>query len=147
MTGLIGCNGEETFQLFTPLVSYETQKCAEWFDNLLKIIKSSLSMHTQNYLETIENFGIYFWIQKISMLNFYLKSVLFDKIIIVCLCWRSAWSKLKACQCRQFFYARLSSGQGMWPKLLSQEKFLNSVMSCNFMFCFSFKEYRWIISV
>ena len=55
---MIGCNGEETFQLFTPLVSYETQKCAEWFDNLLKIIKSSLSMHTQTYLEALEHFGM-----------------------------------------------------------------------------------------
>lgn len=56
--GIRGMNGEE-FMFFTPLVSYEMQKCSEWFDNMAKIVKSSMFNHVQTYMERIEKYGKY----------------------------------------------------------------------------------------
>ena len=58
--GIKGSNGEE-FLFFRSLVSYELQKCPEWFDNLAKIIKSSMFDHVQTYMGRLEQYGRYFW--------------------------------------------------------------------------------------
>jgi len=55
--GLIGCFGQEVMDFFTPVVSYERQKPAEWFDHFQKIMKSSLCWHVQTYLQKLEAYG------------------------------------------------------------------------------------------
>lgn len=57
VTGLVGFQGQETVTFFTTLASYELQKSSEWFMNLQKIIKSSMSKHIQTYLTKLEAYG------------------------------------------------------------------------------------------
>lgn len=64
--GIQGRNGEE-FMFFTPLVSYEKQKCSEWFDNMAKIVKSSMFNHVQTYMERIEKYGKHFLYSRVSV--------------------------------------------------------------------------------
>ena len=57
VVGFTGSRGIEKLNFFTPLKSYSLQRVSEWFDHLSKIIKSSMSLHTQTYLNKIETYS------------------------------------------------------------------------------------------
>lgn len=80
---IIGSNGLEKFDLFLPLNSYDLQRTSEWFDNLLKLSKSTLSFLTQEYLSKIgDNANDYSALPIITKRNFDLKSVPFQCILL-----------------------------------------------------------------
>ena len=72
VTGLVGFQGQEKVTFFTSLASYDLQKSSEWFMNLQKIIKSSLSKHIQTYLTKLEAYGLSF-----NIINFNFSFILF----------------------------------------------------------------------
>ncbi len=57
--GLLGNNKKERVNFHVPLKSYSLQRVSEWFDCLLRLIKSSLCMHTHSYLNNIESYTDY----------------------------------------------------------------------------------------
>lgn len=68
----------ESFDLSFPLGSYDLQKASEWFDSLLKLIKSSLCFMTQEYLSSHDESAGIWIIVNISKLN----SIQFDLILL-----------------------------------------------------------------
>lgn len=53
VVGLYGCNKKDKLKFFMPLQSHSGQRVSQWFDHLLKIVKSSMSNHIQRYLEKL----------------------------------------------------------------------------------------------
>lgn len=57
--GLFGNNKKERIDFYVPLKSYSLQRVSEWFDCLLRLIKSSMCKHTHSYLNNIESYTDY----------------------------------------------------------------------------------------
>ena len=83
VSSIIGSNGLEKFDLVLPLNSYDLQKTSEWFDNLLKLMKSTLCFITQEYLSGLgEKANDYSQLQIITKRNFDLTSIPFQCIML-----------------------------------------------------------------
>jgi hypothetical protein len=54
VVGLLVSDGKEHLNFFTSLKSYSLQRVSEWFENLLKLMKSSMSKHAQTYLDKLD---------------------------------------------------------------------------------------------
>ncbi len=70
--------GGEVVEFFTPVVSYERQRPAEWFDQMEKIMKSSLCWQVQTYLQRVEEYGGWRILKLFGYLNEFL--CLFEEI-------------------------------------------------------------------
>ena len=57
MVAIVGHLAKENLKLFVPLKSNDMQKPTEWFDFLEKIMKSSLCLQVQLYLDKLEPYG------------------------------------------------------------------------------------------
>jgi hypothetical protein len=93
---VIGSNGLEKFDLFLPLNSYDLQKTSEWFDNLLKLTKSTLCFLTQEYLSIIgNNANDYSTLPIITKRNIDLTAVPFQCILLTeALIWSNNMKKM-----------------------------------------------------
>ncbi len=92
----MGSNGLEKFDFVIPLSSYDLQKPSEWFDNLLKLTKSSLCYLTQEYLSSFgENVNDYSMLPIITKRKFDLKTIPIQCILLTeALLWSNNMRKL-----------------------------------------------------
>ena len=66
ITGVLGKNGNEKLNFYVSLKSYNLQSITEWFDCLLKLIKSSMCQQAISYLNSLESYkgnDYTFWIK------------------------------------------------------------------------------------